>query len=97
MLTPAFGSLAALVLAAAPAPAGPFEDRGYYITFMRMPTYDLAAWRRVVDGFHDDGGNLLLLWTAGPTGNSNSFASSAGSAVSGTRRSNARALTGTNK
>ena len=44
---------------------GPFAQRGYYITFMRMPTYDLADWRRIVDGIRDDGGNTLLLWVAG--------------------------------
>jgi hypothetical protein len=43
----------------------PFKDRGYYITFMRMPTYDLTAWKRIVDGIQDDGGNLLLLWMGG--------------------------------
>lgn len=43
----------------------PFKDRGYYITFMRMPTYDLATWKRIVDGIQDDGGNLLLLWMGG--------------------------------
>jgi hypothetical protein len=61
--------LTALALLALPAdevkPDGPFARRGYYITFMRMPTYDLADWRRVVDGIHDDGGNTLLLWVAG--------------------------------
>ena len=45
--------------------ASPFAQRGYYITFMRMPTYDLADWKRIVDGIHDDGGNTLLLWVAG--------------------------------
>src|SRR3954469_24035869 len=44
---------------------GPFTQRGYYITFMRMPTYDLADWKHIVDGIHDDGGNTLLLWVAG--------------------------------
>jgi hypothetical protein len=44
---------------------GPFPQRGYYITFMRMPTYDLADWKRIVDGIHDDGGNTLLLWVGG--------------------------------
>jgi hypothetical protein len=43
----------------------PFNDRGYYITFMRMPTYDLTTWKQIVDGIHDDGGNLLLLWMGG--------------------------------
>lgn len=46
-------------------PDGPFAQRGYYITFMRMPTYDLADWRRILDGIHHDGGNTLLLWVAG--------------------------------
>ncbi len=46
-------------------PESPFAQRGYYITFMRMPTYDLADWERIVDCVQDDGGNLLLLWVAG--------------------------------
>ena len=50
---------------AAARDASPFAQRGYYITFMRMPTYDLADWKRIVDGIHDDGGNTLLLWVAG--------------------------------
>jgi hypothetical protein len=60
--------LTALVLASLPAEMksdGPFAQRGYYITFMRMPTYDLADWKRIVDGIHDDGGNTLLLWVGG--------------------------------
>lgn len=44
---------------------GPFAQRGYYMTFMRMPTYDLADWTRIVDGIHDDGGNTLVLWVGG--------------------------------
>lgn len=46
-------------------PEGSFAQRGYYITFMRMPTYDLADWKKIVDGVHDDGGNTLLLWVGG--------------------------------
>jgi hypothetical protein len=62
--------LAALILLALPASfssqnASPFAQRGYYITFMRMPTYDLTDWKRIVDDIHDDGGNMLLLWVAG--------------------------------
>ena len=63
--------LTALTLVALSTPpdkarqVGPFAQRGYYITFMRMPTYDLADWKRIVDGIHDDGGNTLLLWVAG--------------------------------
>ncbi len=49
----------------AAAPQSPFQERGYYITFMRMPTFDLTAWKHIVDGIHDDGGNLLLLWMGG--------------------------------
>ena len=44
---------------------GPFAQRGYYITFMRMPTYDLADWRTIIDEIRDDRGNTLLLWVAG--------------------------------
>jgi hypothetical protein len=65
LLAVAFGAIAPVAIAAEPAPRGPFSDRGYYITFMRMPTYDLADWRHVVDDIRDDGGNLLLLWVAG--------------------------------
>ncbi|WP_406699518.1 hypothetical protein V5E97_11700 [Singulisphaera sp. Ch08] len=67
-----FPMLVAVTLLTLPTPAederrddGPFAQRGYYITFMRMPTYDLADWKRIVDGIHDDGGNTLLLWVAG--------------------------------
>lgn len=60
---------AALLLGTPPVadvpPEGPFAQRGYYITFMRMPTYDLADWERIVDGIRDDGGNTLLLWVGG--------------------------------
>lgn len=58
---------AALAVAfAAPATAGePFARRGYYVTFMRMPTYDLADWKGIVDAVRDDGGDTLLLWVAG--------------------------------
>lgn len=44
---------------------GPFAQRGYYITFMRMPTYDLDDWKGIINGIHDDGGNTLMLWVAG--------------------------------
>src|SRR6059058_2329925 len=62
--------LASLILlafpgSADPQDASPFAQRGYYITFMRMPTYDLADWKNIIDGIHDDGGNTLLLWVGG--------------------------------
>lgn len=42
-----------------------FPLRGYYLTFMRMPTFGLEAWKQILDGIHADGGNLLILWVAG--------------------------------
>src|SRR4030095_7157503 len=42
-----------------------FQQRGYYITFMRMPTFELEAWKSAVDCFAADGINLLVLWMAG--------------------------------
>jgi len=42
-----------------------FRYRGYYITFMRMPTMGLTAWKQTVDCVQADGGNTLLLWMAG--------------------------------
>lgn len=62
-------ALAALAMegvapAAAEASRG-FEHRGYYITFMRMPTFGLAAWKLAIDCFAADGINLLILWMAG--------------------------------
>jgi hypothetical protein len=69
---PVLAVLATVTLLTTPTPAeddrrgvGPFAERGYYITFMRMPTYDLADWKKIVDGIHDDGGDTLLLWVAG--------------------------------
>ena len=32
-------------------PHGPFAHRGYYLTFMRMPTYGLPAWKQTIDAF----------------------------------------------
>src|SRR3954468_22971816 len=62
--------VAALMLLVSSVPASardasPFPQRGYYITFMRMPTYDLADWKRIVDGIQEDSGNTLLLWVGG--------------------------------
>lgn len=46
-------------------PAGPFRLRGYYFTLMRMPTFGREAWREILDRVRDDGGNVVILWTAG--------------------------------
>src|SRR5688500_3393438 len=65
------GSAAAATAALAARPTGlraaepPFADRGYYLTFMRMPTFGLPQWKQIVDRVHADGANLLLLWMAG--------------------------------
>jgi len=42
-----------------------FTQRGYYMTFMRMPAFGLVEWKQIVDCIQEDSGNTLLLWTAG--------------------------------
>jgi hypothetical protein len=42
-----------------------FAIRGYYTTFMRMPTFGLPEWKQMLDCMKDDGANFLILWTAG--------------------------------
>ena len=39
-----------------------FALRGYYLTFMRMPTFALPAWKRAIDCFAADRINCLILW-----------------------------------
>jgi hypothetical protein len=51
--------------AAAPPGDGPFALRGYYLTLTRTPTFGLDAWKRTVDCVRADGGNLVVVWTAG--------------------------------
>ncbi|HEY1378373.1 MAG TPA: hypothetical protein VGF55_16360 [Gemmataceae bacterium] len=65
-----FATVSALLLALAPAAAGPaadgpFTHRGYYVTLTRAPTFGLDVWKRAVDCVRADGGNVLVLWTAG--------------------------------
>lgn len=43
----------------------PFSIRGYYITFMRMPTLGLPEWKQAIDCIQHDGGNTLMLWVSG--------------------------------
>ena len=45
--------------------AEPFQLRGYYLTFMRMPVMGLAEWKGAIDCFADDQVNVVVLWTAG--------------------------------
>jgi hypothetical protein len=50
---------------AAAAPREPFALRGYYTTFMRMPTFGLPEWKQMIDCMKEDDANFLILWTAG--------------------------------
>jgi hypothetical protein len=54
LLALGFGAIAPPAIAAEPAPRASFSERGYYVTFMRMPTYDLAEWGHIVDDIRDD-------------------------------------------
>ncbi|MEY2410882.1 MAG: hypothetical protein QOF48_3552 [Verrucomicrobiota bacterium] len=58
------GFLATLMTAAG-ATNPPFTIRGYYTTFMRMPTFGLPEWKQMIDCMKQDGANFLVLWTAG--------------------------------
>jgi hypothetical protein len=42
-----------------------FPERGYYLCFMRMPTFGLAVWREILDGAAEDGANTIILWMGG--------------------------------
>lgn len=43
----------------------PFQNRGYYLCFMRMPTFGLDVWREIIDGAAEDGANTIILWMGG--------------------------------
>ena len=58
-------ALGQTLLPAAPSPKDAFAQRGYYMTFMRMPTYGLPQWKLMLDEIQADGGNLLILWMGG--------------------------------
>src|SRR5262249_3746925 len=42
-----------------------FAQRGYYLCFMRMPTFGLKVWKEILDGAAQDGANTVILWVAG--------------------------------
>ena len=42
-----------------------FSQRGYYLCFMRMPTFGLEVWREILDGAAADGANTIILWMGG--------------------------------
>ncbi|HYG36257.1 MAG TPA: hypothetical protein VEC99_15805 [Clostridia bacterium] len=46
-------------------PQPPLKNRGYYLCFMRMPTFGLAVWRQILDAVAEDGGNTIILWMGG--------------------------------
>ena len=41
------------------------QQRGYYLCFMRMPTFGLAVWKEILDGAAADGVNTIILWMGG--------------------------------
>ncbi len=42
-----------------------FAHRGYYICFMRLPTFGLSVWQEIINAAAEDGANTLILWMAG--------------------------------
>src|ERR1051325_2451735 len=58
-------SAVALLIAMSASAGEPFQLRGYYLTFMRMPVMGLKEWKEAVDCFKEDDVNLLIVWTAG--------------------------------
>ena len=42
-----------------------FQQRGYYLCFMRLPTFGLAVWKEILDGAAADGANTIILWMGG--------------------------------
>jgi len=48
-----------------PPPTPVFTHRGYYICFMRLPTFGLRVWNQMLDAAAEDGANTIILWMAG--------------------------------
>ncbi|MCC7373836.1 MAG: hypothetical protein IT581_04205 [Verrucomicrobiales bacterium] len=59
------GMLLLPLLSRAGQPSPEFQHRGYYLCFMRMPTFGLKVWREILDAVAEDGGNTVILWMAG--------------------------------
>ncbi len=51
-------------ICAAELPAA-LKDRGYYLCFMRMPTFGLAVWKEILEDAAADGANTVILWMGG--------------------------------
>ena len=60
-----FGAILLLFVVIGSCAAEPFNIRGYYITFMRMPVMGLPEWKQAIDCFAEDDVNLVVLWMAG--------------------------------
>ncbi len=54
-----------LLLALCLQAAEPYTDRGYYLTFMRMPVMGLPEWQKAMDCFAEDQANVVILWMGG--------------------------------
>src|SRR5688572_8060546 len=65
MLPRIFRALCLWITTLSVAAGEPFELRGYYLTFMRMPVMGLPEWKRAVDCFAEDDINTLVLWMPG--------------------------------
>ncbi len=42
-----------------------FQQRGYYLCFMRMPTFGFDVWKEILDDAATDRVNTIILWIAG--------------------------------
>jgi len=42
-----------------------FRQRGYYLCFMRMPTFGLSVWKDILDDAAADGSSHIILWMGG--------------------------------
>lgn len=58
-------ALALPMFGAVPSTRPIFSERGYYLCFMRMPTFGLVVWREILDDAAADGANTVILWMGG--------------------------------
>jgi hypothetical protein len=61
----AAGALTAPAFGFAGESGSAFRQRGYYLCFMRMPTFGLLVWREILDAVAEDAGNTVILWMGG--------------------------------
>jgi hypothetical protein len=65
LATTATAALAASGTSFGAGPNSCFPQRGYYLCFMRMPTFGLPVWREILDAASEDGANVIILWMGG--------------------------------